>query len=192
MRVAVTTLLAFAGTALAVPHLKNRQAANDNIVYITELVNTDCMILPRYEHTDVGASEYPGGMKTFCSPNGIFDRNLQGENPQDFWSNVEMSTAPGVNGARRVQLTGCIRPELSSQLNPGDGGGQYDSSGGEGGLGNPQGSVCLGYNHYVELVEPAGRRACIRCCDDPADCPLTMDTLGCQTVIPGNYFDCTS
>ncbi|EUC55074.1 cytochrome P450 family protein, partial [Rhizoctonia solani AG-3 Rhs1AP] len=157
-----------------------------------KLVNTDCMILPRYEHIDVGASEYPGGMKTFCSPNGIFDRNLQGENPQDFWSNVEMSTAPGVNGARRVQLTGCIRPELSSQLNPGDGGGQYDSSGGEGGLGNPQGSVCLGYNHYVELVEPAGRRACIRCCDDPADCPLTMDTLGCQTVIPGNYFDCTS
>ncbi|KDN34442.1 hypothetical protein RSAG8_12474, partial [Rhizoctonia solani AG-8 WAC10335] len=82
--------------------------------------------------------------------------------------------------------------ELSSQLNPGDGGGQYDSSGGEGGSGNPQGSVCLGYNHYVELVEPAGRRACIRCCDDPSDCPLTMDTLGCQTVIPGNYFDCAS
>ncbi|CAE6450915.1 unnamed protein product [Rhizoctonia solani] len=133
-----------------------------------------------------------GGMKTFCSPNGIFDKNLQGELPQDFWSNVEISAVPGVNGARRVQLTGCIRPELSTQLNSGDGGGQYDSSGGEGGLGNPQGSVCIGYNHYVELIEPAGRRACIRCCDDPTDCPLTMDTLGCQTVIPGNYFDCTS
>ncbi|GAB1526586.1 hypothetical protein RhiTH_009754 [Rhizoctonia solani] len=133
-----------------------------------------------------------GGMKTFCSPNGIFDANLQGKLPQDFWSNVEISTVPGANGARRVQLTGCIRPELSTQLNPGDGGGQYDSSGGEGGLGNPRDSVCLGYNHYVELIEPAGQRACIRCCDDPADCPLTMDTLGCQTVIPGNYFDCAN
>jgi hypothetical protein len=28
------------------------------------------------------------------------------------------------------------------------------------------------YNHYVELVEPSDKRACIRCCDDPADCPL--------------------
>ena len=28
------------------------------------------------------------------------------------------------------------------------------------------------YNHYVELVEPGGNRACIKCCDDPADCPL--------------------
>ncbi|CAE7179433.1 unnamed protein product [Rhizoctonia solani] len=189
MRFILTISLAFAGTILAIPHMKNRQAANDNIVYITD-PNTYCMILPRYEHIDVGTSEYP--VRTLASGVFLVMTHLAGENPQDFWSNAEMSTAPGVNGARRVQLTGCIRPELSSQLNPGDGGGQYDSSGGEGGLGNPQGSVCLGYNHYVELVEPAGRRACIRCCDDPADCPLTMDTLGCQNVIPGNYSDCAS
>ena len=89
-------------------------------------------------------------------------------------------------------MTGCIRPETVDCLNPGDGGGQYDSSGGAGGRGNPQGSVCTGcvsnslpqvrlvlydynvyfrYKHYVELVEPAGPRACIKCCDDPADCP---------------------
>jgi hypothetical protein len=64
------------------------------------------------------------------------------------------------------------------------------------------------YNHYVELVEPGGNRACIKCCDDPADCPLDrgttvsfivscpaltvrIDTQGCQSVIPGNYFDCS-
>ena len=68
-------------------------------------------------------------------------------------------------------MTGCIRPEKLSRLNPNDAGGQYDSSGGVGGKGNPQGSQCLGYNHYVELVEPAGPRACIKCCDDPRDCP---------------------
>ena len=44
-------------------------------------------------------------------------------------------------------------------------------SGGAGGKGNPQGSQCLGYKHYVELVEPAANRACIKCCDDAADCP---------------------
>lgn len=27
-------------------------------------------------------------MQTYCSPNGIFDRNLQGVLPADFWSNV--------------------------------------------------------------------------------------------------------
>ncbi|KAG8732081.1 hypothetical protein FRC12_019449, partial [Ceratobasidium sp. 428] len=148
------------------------------------------MIMPRYAHTDIGASEYPGGMQTYCSPGGRFD-DSQGELPIDFWSNAEVSTAGGQNGARQVQLTGCIRPESSTQLNPDDGGGQYDSSGGESGLGNPRGSVCLGYNHYVELVEPAQRRACIRCCDDPADCDLSKDTQGCLAVVPGSYFDCT-
>ena len=80
-------------------------------------------------------------------------------------------------------VTGCIRPSHLSRLNPNDAGGQYDSSGGAGGkgnpqgsqcLGNPQGSQCLGYKHYVELVEPAGPRACIKCCDDPADCPTNQ------------------
>ena len=84
-------------------------------------------------------------------------------------------------------VTGCINPETLDRINPGDAGGQYDSSGGQGGQGNPAGSVCTGYvdisrkgdlsylfypryNHYVELLEPAGPRACIRCCYDPADC----------------------
>jgi hypothetical protein len=46
------------------------------------------------------------------------------------------------------------------------------------------------YQHYVELVEPAERRACIKCCDNAADCPTNKDTQGCPTVIPGNYFNC--
>ena len=44
-----------------------------------------------------------------------------------------------------VAVTGCIRPEKLDRLNPRDAGGQYDSAGGAGGHGNPQGSVCLGY-----------------------------------------------
>lgn len=42
------------------------------------------------------------------------------------------------------KVTGCIRPENLSRLNVNDAGGQYDSSGGVGGRGNPQDSVCLG------------------------------------------------
>lgn len=41
-------------------------------------------------------------------------------------------------------VTGCIRPETLDRLNSNDGGGQYDSAGGDGGQGNPQGSACLG------------------------------------------------
>ncbi|KAJ7833367.1 hypothetical protein B0H14DRAFT_1166573 [Mycena olivaceomarginata] len=164
------------------------RAAVDNIVYVT---STDkfCMIMPRDPHTNIGDSEHPGGMKTYCSPNGRYDSS-QGQLPAEFWSNVAFKSGTGKNGGRYAQLTGCIRPELLSRLNPNDGGGQYDSSGGAGGLGNPQGSVCLGYKHYVELVEPAGPRACIKCCDDPADCPTNKDTQGCPAVIQGNYFNC--
>ncbi|KIJ94908.1 hypothetical protein K443DRAFT_109654, partial [Laccaria amethystina LaAM-08-1] len=126
--------------------------------------------------------------------------------------NVEVVSKTGVNGQTYVQLTGCINAGTLDRINTDDAGGQYDSSGGDGGLGNPRNSVCTGcvsltfclfqfpifgeltyqgrYNHYVELLEPRGPRACIRCCIDPADCPVTMDTSGCPAVIPGNYFNC--
>ncbi|KAJ7653113.1 hypothetical protein DFH06DRAFT_1047843 [Mycena polygramma] len=164
------------------------RAAVDNIVYVTDS-NKFCMVMPRNPHTNIGDSETPGGMKTYCSPAGRYDP-AQGQLPAAFWSNVAFKSGTSSSGGRYAQLTGCINPSLLSRLNPDDGGGQYDSSGGAGGLGNPQGSVCLGYNHYVELVEPADNRACIKCCDNAADCPTNKDTSGCPAVISGNYFNC--
>lgn len=41
-------------------------------------------------------------------------------------------------------MTGCIRPSLIDRLNQLDEGGQYDSSGGREGRGNPRDSVCVG------------------------------------------------
>ncbi|KAF9649696.1 hypothetical protein BDM02DRAFT_1765486 [Thelephora ganbajun] len=67
---------------------------------------------------------------------------------------------------------------------------QYDSSGDPGGLGEPQGSTCLGYMHYVELVEPRSLRVCIKCCDDSQDCPTDIVKESCPMAILGNYFDC--
>lgn len=81
--------------------------------------------------------------------------------------------------------------------NDSQGGGQYDSDGGEGGKGNPQNSACEGcestcghtFMHismnssssdssYVEMVGPDGKNGaiCLRCCQDPSDCPTDKDT----------------
>ncbi|XP_006459003.1 hypothetical protein AGABI2DRAFT_200902 [Agaricus bisporus var. bisporus H97] len=181
-------MAASASPAVSVPELQARDPAVDNIVYVTDAENF-CMIMPRNPNTNIGDSEHPGGTKTYCSPAGRYS-STQGQLPPDFWSNVEFKTGHSSSGGRFAQLTGCIRPEKLSRLNPNDGGGQYDSSGGAGGNGNPIDSVCLGYNHYVELVEPGDRRACIKCCDNYDDCPLDRDTSGCPAVIQGNYFDC--
>ncbi|KAJ7495525.1 hypothetical protein FB451DRAFT_1020089 [Mycena latifolia] len=164
------------------------RAADDNIVSITD-EKKFCMIMPRSAHTNIGDSERPGGMKTYCSSEGRYSSE-QGLLPDNFWSDVAFKMGTGKNGGKYAQLTGCIHPDQFSQLNAGDYGGQYDSSGGVKGRGNPEGSVCIGYNHYIELVEPSSPRACVRCCEDPADCPTSKDTQGCPNVIPGKYFGC--
>ncbi|KAG5643276.1 hypothetical protein DXG03_001243 [Asterophora parasitica] len=177
-----TVLFAYSALpALGAPGTLEARQAVDNIVSITN-ANSFCMIMPRDPHTNIGDSEHPGGMKTYCSAAGRTSPQ-QGQLPAGFWRDVQYKTGNGKNGKRYAQLTGCIRPELLSRLNPRDEGGQYDSSGGVGGRGNPEGSKCTGYKHYVELVEPAGNRACIRCCDDPADCPLNKD-LDYASYIP--------
>lgn len=40
-------------------------------------------------------------------------------------------------------------------------------------------SLMSSYAHYVELVEPADKRACIKCCDNNDDCPLSTGEFGC-------------
>ncbi|PFH49459.1 hypothetical protein AMATHDRAFT_63159 [Amanita thiersii Skay4041] len=180
-------LLAHSTTTLT-KVIHGRQQNPTNMVKITSATN-HCLIVPKDAHTNIGDSEHPGGMTTYCTSQGRSSPE-QGLLPDNFWSQVAYTTGTGVKGGKYVQLTGCIRPETVDRLNPGDAGGQYDSNGGPGGRGNPEGSTCAGYSSYVELIEPAGPRACIRCCQDPTDCPLDKDTQGCPNVIPGNYFNC--
>ncbi|KII93940.1 hypothetical protein PLICRDRAFT_49935 [Plicaturopsis crispa FD-325 SS-3] len=186
--VALVAATAVAGASSPVPHTLQSRASADNTVYVTD-TNKFCMIVPRTKHTNVGDSEHPGGMKTYCSAAGHYDSS-QGTLPSNWWRSVALKKGKGKNGGRYAQLTGCINPNGLDRINANDEGGQYDSSGGANGQGNPKGSVCLGYKHYVELLEPAGNRACIKCCDDAADCPTNKDTSGCPAVIPGNYFNC--
>ncbi|KAF9531440.1 hypothetical protein CPB83DRAFT_849026 [Crepidotus variabilis] len=164
-----------------------RGAASPTNSVILNSAQQYCLIVPKDPHTDIGDSEYPGGTTTYCSPAGHTSPD-QGIIPDAFWTNVTYMS--GTKEGRFAQLTGCINPSVLDRINGNDAGGQYDSSGGPTGTGNPVGSVCTGYNHYVELIEPAGPRACIRCCDDPADCPTHQDKTGCPNVIPGNYYNC--
>jgi len=162
-----------------------KRASPSNSVQITSTTDY-CMIVPSAPHTNIGDSENgSGGATTYCTSSAD---EAVGVIPPNFWTSVTLGRPPG-NGDI-IQLTGCIDPTSLDRLNPDDGGGQYDSSGGDDGHGNPAGSECIGYNHYVELIEPASKRACIRCCNDPSDCIITMDTSGCPVVIPGDYGNC--
>jgi hypothetical protein len=42
------------------------------------------------------------------------------------------------------------------------------------------------YNHYVEIIEPDSGRACIKCCNDPADCPTGRSEQASSSSI--HYF----
>ena len=58
--------------------------------------------MPRDPHTNIGDSEHPGGMKTYCSPAGRYS-SQQGQLPGDFWKNVAFKTGKGKNGGRYAQ-----------------------------------------------------------------------------------------
>ncbi len=108
--------------ALASPSdIVDRSVAPDNIVYVTDakkhwFVNllalhqplnpdsTPSMIMPRTPHTNIGDSEHPGGMKTYCTPAGRYD-SRQGQLPADFWRNIEFKKGTGKNGGRFAQGT---------------------------------------------------------------------------------------
>lgn len=63
---------------------------------IYALVNPYLRLKPFYreQHTDVGDSEHPGGMASYCSPGDI---------PSGFWTNVDFVTGTGANGGRYAQ-----------------------------------------------------------------------------------------
>lgn len=146
-----------------------------------------CLVVPKDYQTTIGDSEYEGGETVWCDARGTQTPGATGTFQGDFWKQVEISSPKdGV-----IQMTGCINVSTCDRLVPSDGGGQYDSNGGDGGRGNPAGSYCANYHSYVQLIEPSANRACLRCCANPNDCDLSQDTSGCPTVVPGNYFDCS-
>ncbi|KAG6856974.1 hypothetical protein H0H87_011363 [Tephrocybe sp. NHM501043] len=89
------------------------------------------------------------------------------------------------NDGAWIQVTGCMDPS-KFHLDPNDAGGQFD-------VRYPNGAQCTfgGYGaSFIELVEPALGRFCIRCCasaNDQINCNSHQDRMGCITAIPGTY-----
>jgi len=145
-------------------------------------VHDYCMLMPTNPHTTIAESQAPFGVWSRCDP-AATKTQAQMLMPSDFWSKVAFKSGDKT-GKRFAQLTGCIRPHTLDRLVPTDPGGQYTES--------QSGEIeCVGYNHFVEIVEPAKKRACIKCCDDPADCQKSSKVHPhCPKVIPGKYFNC--
>ncbi|KAH9848752.1 hypothetical protein C2E23DRAFT_738830 [Lenzites betulinus] len=84
-----------------------------------------------------------------------------------------------------IQVTGCLDVSKSS-LDASDSGGQFD-------VRFPNGAQCTfgGYGaSFIQLVEPAANRFCMRCCTqhgDQINCNSHQDRAGCQAAIPGTY-----
>ncbi|KAI0338054.1 hypothetical protein BDW22DRAFT_1338742 [Trametopsis cervina] len=84
-----------------------------------------------------------------------------------------------------IQVTGCM-DSAKFHFKKGDEGGQFD-------VRFPNGAQCTfgGYAaSFIELVEPALNRFCLRCCasaNDQTHCNSHQDRTGCTTAVPGQY-----
>ncbi|GAB5586922.1 hypothetical protein Unana1_01822 [Umbelopsis nana] len=138
--------------------------------------NTLCFFLPPSYGGNIADSEKTA--KAFCDSSS--DAPGATQFPSGFIQSSHFKSGTG-SGAY-VQYTGLIDPSKYG-LSSSDEGGQYDNHG----SGSPPGSICAGYKYYVNLVEPAEKDYCIRCCQNSADCPTGRSTAGCASLIPGDY-----
>lgn len=185
----LSALLVSASAVSAQPNIYAYTYTSNNIVKVNSLTDM-CLIAPLNPHTDIGVAE-GSGTKTYCTAKARYDDPNQGQLPADFFSDARYVEYGTVNYNQVRQITGCINTSHLSRLNPSDEGGQFDSSG-QGNDGVPSQSFCIlpGNNKrgfYVQLIEPAENRFCIRCCENNADCVHTEDTDGCEVAIPGYY-----
>ncbi|KAK3815458.1 MAG: hypothetical protein J3Q66DRAFT_402421 [Benniella sp.] len=86
--------------------------------------------------------------------------------------------AEGPDGSY-TQVTGRF-DRVTFGLLPTDNGGQANP-------GYPMSSQCVGFQYFVQFVEPNEEIYCLRCCHNKSDCPTNMPDKGCRVVIPGHY-----
>ena len=82
-----------------------------------------------------------------------------------------------------AQVTGQINPAAQG-ISPNDPGWFFDDSVA---VSQNSRSTCLGYNHFVEIIEPSNNLFCIRCCLNPMDCRTSAANHDCLRDVPGNY-----
>ncbi|KAI9511047.1 hypothetical protein F5148DRAFT_975809, partial [Russula earlei] len=152
------------------------QPSIDTTVFI-DSVNEFALLLPAI----------PGGMtcpdaemnaKSFCTPESSSDL-CKLMMPDGLITAASLASAEDNSW---IQVTGCI-DSSKFHFNADDAGGQFD-------VRFPNGARCTFGGSFIELVEPALNRFCLRCCSSPDDqinCNSHRDRTGCEHAIPGKY-----
>lgn len=132
--------------------------------------NDFCLLLPKPFGGNIANNE--DNAVSFCqNPSGS-----QRAFPSGFIKAATYKKSP----RNYVQVTGCINRSKYG-LSKNDQGGQLDYNA-------PKGAQCAGYPYWVEQIEPANNRFCIRCCMNTNDCPQTMDEDGCTSLMPDGVY----
>ncbi|KAI7856516.1 hypothetical protein BDC45DRAFT_460159 [Circinella umbellata] len=144
---------------------------------LVKIKNADdfCFFLPSEPNQEVAPTEDYG--VAHCTSSDVIEGNKVF--PDGFITKMHYNKT-----STYVQVTGYLDSEKYGLL-ANDEGGQYDNHN----KGKPIGAKCDGYPHFVNLVEPANQRFCIRCCEFKADCNTGRSQYGCINVIPGDYSD---
>lgn len=170
------TLALFATVSTALPTHKNCAIAkpsapsNSTSGYDIQLKSDTafCSFMPPHPGDNVADTENDG--IPFCT-----NATLGGQVfPRGF-----IKTAHFLNTSDYAQVTGTI-DRTAYELNPNDGGGQYDNM-------DIKNVTCNGYKYFVNLIEPDANVFCIRCCEKQSDCNLGISTYGCEKIVPGDY-----
>ncbi|RCH87974.1 hypothetical protein CU098_001207, partial [Rhizopus stolonifer] len=132
-----------------------------------------CIFLPPQPGLEVAINENNG--IPFCSNTSLVKNATQF--PEGF-----ITTAHYLKQSNYVQITGFF-DRTKYDLGETDGGGQYDNHDN----GKPVSAQCLGYNYFVNLIEPDIQRFCIRCCQEKEDCNTGRSGYGCLRVVDGDY-----
>ncbi|KAI0687575.1 hypothetical protein C8Q76DRAFT_803516 [Earliella scabrosa] len=153
-------------------------SSQSTTVHITD-EHDFALILPNRAGELISDAESDG--VAFCTP-GSTDAACSQRVQEGFIRAAKVETS---EDGGYIQVTGCLDTSKST-LDPTDEGGQFD-------VRYPDGAQCSfgGYGaSFIQLVEPALNRFCLRCCsahDDQVNCNSHQDRAGCETAIPGTY-----
>ncbi|KAI7894615.1 uncharacterized protein EV154DRAFT_498324 [Mucor mucedo] len=135
--------------------------------------NDFCVFLPPDDATDRIISDSEWNANAFCMGSTPLATDA-GTLPSGF-----IKSAHYVKTDLYVQVTGQM-DYTKANLDGTDGGGQMDVKA-------PVGSSCVGWDYYVNLIEPTTNTYCMRCCNDTVSCNRGISEKGCAHIIPGDY-----
>ncbi|KAI0297783.1 hypothetical protein B0F90DRAFT_1737505 [Multifurca ochricompacta] len=127
-------------------------------------------------------SESEADAQSFCTPGGSSSESCTNTMPDGLIAAAALQKA---EDGSWIQVTGCLDASKFHFVLS-DTGGQLD-------VRFPNGAQCTFGGEdasFIELVEPALNRFCLRCClsaNDQVNCNSHRDRTGCENAIPGTY-----